>query len=493
MLVPVILAGGSGTRLWPLSRQQYPKQFLKLFGDQTMLQQTLLRLNGIPHLADPIIVCNEDHRFTVAEQLQEIDLKGSIILEPAARNTAPAIALAALQANTISPDSVLLVLPADHLIKNIEVFHQAIATAVESASEGNLVTFGIVPARPETGYGYIEVNGGKPLSPGMERMPREGRSPKRLTGGGKPIQSASGVLRFVEKPDLETAKQYLDAGNYLWNSGMFVFQSNTYIEALKEHAIDCFEAAKSAFNQKTTDVDFIRIEKEAFEASPNISVDYAVMEKSDKVTCVPLDANWSDVGCWKSYWESADKDEQGNFQIGDAITVDTQDTFVYSQDKLVTTLGVKDLVVVNTADAVMVVHKDHAQSVKDVTAELQKAERTEHINHRKVNRPWGNYDSVDFGDRFQVKRIEVKPGASLSLQMHHHRAEHWIVVKGTAIVQRGEEEIILSENESTYIPLGVKHRLSNPGKMPLEIIEVQSGSYLGEDDIVRFEDTYGRN
>ncbi len=469
MLVPVILAGGSGTRLWPLSRQQYPKQFLKLFGDQTMLQQTLLRLNGISDLADPIIVCNEDHRFTVAEQLREIGLKGSIILEPAARNTAPAIALAALQANTISPDSTLLVLPADHLIKNIEAFHQAIATAVESASEGNLVTFGIVPTRPETGYGYIEVN------------------------GGKPIQSASGVLRFVEKPDLETAMQYLDAGNYLWNSGMFVFQANVYIKALTQHATDCFEAAKSAFNQKTTDVDFIRIEKEAFEASPNISIDYAVMEKSDKVTCVPLDANWSDVGCWKSYWESADKDEQGNFQIGDAITVDTQDTFVYSQDKLVTTLGVKDLVVVNTADAVMVVHKDHAQSVKDVTAELQKAERTEHINHRKVNRPWGNYDSVDFGDRFQVKRIEVKPGASLSLQMHHHRAEHWIVVKGTAIVQRGEEEIILSENESTYIPLGVKHRLSNPGKMPLEIIEVQSGSYLGEDDIVRFEDTYGRN
>jgi mannose-1-phosphate guanylyltransferase/mannose-6-phosphate isomerase len=476
MIIPVILAGGSGTRLWPLSRQQYPKQFLKLFGDQTMLQQTLLRLKGLADLADPIIVCNEDHRFTVAEQLQEVNIKGSIILEPAARNTAPAIALAAeLALVDANDDPILLVLPADHLIKNIEGFHLAIIEAVASAQSGNLVTFGIVPTRPETGYGYIEIDSGQ-----------------RSAVCSEPTPSACDVLRFVEKPDLPTAQQYLNAGNYLWNSGMFVFKAKHYLKALKQHSPASQSAANAAFNKKTVDADFIRVDKTSFESAPNISIDYAVMEKSDSVTCVPLNAAWSDVGCWKSYWETADKDNQGNINIGDVISVKTKNTMVYSNDKLVSTLGVEDLVIVSTPDATLIVHKDHAQGVKEVTKVLSDAERSEHINHRKVNRPWGYYDSVVFGERFQVKRIQVKPGASLSLQMHHHRAEHWIVVKGTATVQRGEEKITLTENESTYIPLGIKHRLSNPGKMPLEIIEVQSGSYLGEDDIVRYDDTYGR-
>lgn len=468
-LIPVILAGGSGTRLWPLSRQQYPKQFLNLFGEQTMLQQTLLRLIGINELLDPIIVCNEDHRFIVAEQLHQVGIKGSIILEPLARNTAPAIALAALKANEIHPNATLLVLPADHLIKNIEAFHNAIEVAVNSAQSGTLATFGIVPSRPETGYGYIQ------------------------TRVDNSKLSVFEVEQFVEKPELLTAEEYLRAGNYLWNSGMFAFTTSSIISALETHQPDCLKASQIAFDKSQTDIDFLRIDKESFAKSPNVSIDYAVMEKSDNVVCVPLDASWSDVGCWKSYWEISDKDANGNVGVGDVISVDTKNTIAFSEDKLLSTMGVEDLVVVNTQDAVLVAHKNQAQCVKNITDILKKSNRREHINHRKVNRPWGYYDSIDFGERFQVKRIQVKPGASLSLQMHHHRAEHWIVVKGTAIVKREEEEIILSENESTYIPLGVKHRLLNPGKLPLEIIEVQSGSYLGEDDIVRFEDTYSRN
>lgn len=469
MLVPVVLAGGSGTRLWPLSRQQFPKQFLKLFGNESMLQQTLLRLNGFPDLAEPIVVCNEEHRFAVAEQLQQIKIKGSILLEPTARNTAPAIALAALHAKQVSGENpTLLVLPADHLIKDIKSFHSAIERAVESANNGNLVTFGIVPNLPEIGYGYIKCAKSNAASRTIE------------------------VEKFVEKPDLQTAEQYLAEGSYLWNSGMFVFKANDYLNALSSHGKECFDASQSAYSKSIVDLDFLRINSTEFSKSPNISVDYAVMECASNVHCVPLKAGWSDVGCWRSYWEAQDKDENGNSIVGDAITVSTKNTLIYSQDKLVATIGLDNIVVINTADAVLVIDKTHAQSVKQAIEFLIKADRTEHITHREVQRPWGSYDSIDFGERFQVKRITVKPGASLSLQMHHHRAEHWTVVTGTALVQVDEKEILLSENESTYIPLGVKHRLSNPGKMPLELIEVQSGAYLGEDDIVRFEDTYNR-
>lgn len=469
MLIPVILAGGSGTRLWPLSRQQHPKQFLNLFGDQSMLQQTLLRLQGIPDLADPIVVCNEDHRFTVAEQLKDIGLKGDIILEPVARNTAPAIALAALQAKKISNDATLLVLPADHLIKNIEAFHSAIDIALQCAEGGSLVTFGIVPTRPETGYGYIEANASAVNT------------------------SIVKVKQFVEKPDKATAEKYLADGNYFWNSGMFVFGAGSFLDQLKEHCKESIAPVSSSFINAASDIDFIRVDSVAFSGSPNISIDYAVMEKSDNVHCVPLDVGWSDVGCWRSYWEANDKDENGNSLIGDTLPISTKNTLIYSKDKLVSTIGVENLVIINTADAVLVIDKKHAQNVKETIDQLKEADRTEHATHREVHRPWGSYDSIDFGERFQVKRITVKPGASLSLQMHYHRAEHWIVVRGTATVQRGKEEILLSENESTYIPLGVTHRLTNPGKLPLELIEVQSGSYLGEDDIVRLDDAYRRN
>ncbi|GAB1258035.1 mannose-1-phosphate guanylyltransferase/mannose-6-phosphate isomerase [Aurantivibrio plasticivorans] len=470
MIVPVILAGGSGTRLWPLSRQQAPKQFLKMFGDQTMLQQTIRRLEGLPDLAEPIVVCNEDHRFTVAEQLRGIGIKGQIILEPAARNTAPAIALAALQAKQMNKDEdpTLLVLPADHLIDEIAEFHRSIFLAIEKAAERALVTFGVVPTRPETGYGYIEVQG--------------------KVEAGRP----SKALRFVEKPDTETAEEYLSQGSFLWNSGMFVFTADAYLESLEKYSSECYTFAKSSIGTAKSDLDFIRVDKDEFGQSPNISIDYAVMEKSDQVYSVPLDAGWSDVGCWRSYWDAQKKDADGNSIHGDAIAISTTNTLVHSADKLVATIGVDNLVVVTTSDAVLVINKNRAQDVKSAISLLSDRDRTEHLSHRKVYRPWGAYDSIDCGDRFQVKKITVNPGASLSLQMHHHRAEHWIVVKGTALVQKGEDTIMLSENQSTFIPLGVTHRLSNPGKMPLELIEVQSGSYLGEDDIVRYEDTYGR-
>lgn len=466
-VIPVILAGGSGTRLWPLSRKNYPKQLINLFGDSSLLQQTIDRLKGIPGLGKPIIVCNEEHRFTVADQLQEIGVEGQIVLEPVARNTAPAIAVAAHKAHAENTQATLVVLPADHLIKDIANFESSMSTAIDAASAGNLVTFGISPSRPETGYGYIKT------------QPDE-------------TSTAKTVSSFVEKPDAETAQKYLADGSYYWNSGMFVFRAGSFLDELKKLNSECYDAALEALNNAANDLDFIRLNQAAFEKSPNISIDYAVMEKSDNVVCVPLTSDWSDVGCWKSYWESSEKDSDGNTRIGDTITSDTQNSLLFSQDKLIATVGVKDLVIVNTADAVMIAHKDKAQSVKELTDQISALQRDEHINHREVHRPWGSYDSVDNGHRFQVKRIVVKPGAKLSLQMHHHRAEHWIVVKGTAIVQRGEEEIVLSENQSTFIPLGVKHRLTNPGRIPLEIIEVQSGAYLGEDDIVRFEDTYGR-
>ncbi|MGI1677483.1 MAG: mannose-1-phosphate guanylyltransferase/mannose-6-phosphate isomerase [Cellvibrionaceae bacterium] len=469
MLIPVILAGGSGSRLWPLSRQQFPKQFLSLFGEHSMLQQTLLRLNGLEGLSDPIIVCNEDHRFTVAEQLQKIGIKGSIVLEPIARNTAPAITLAAMLANDIDPDAKLLVLAADHLIKDVDVFQAAVTAASQCADKGNLVTFGVVPTRPETGYGYINTD--------------------KNSGD---VKTGLKTKRFVEKPDLKTAEKYLADGNYFWNSGMFVFTAAAFLNSLQEYNKECFNTVSASLKNKTTDIDFIRVDKEEFSKAPDISVDYAVMEKAKNVYCIPLDAGWSDVGCWRSYWDAQEKDENGNSLVGDAMAISTKNTLIYSKDKLVSTIGVENLVVVNTADAVLVIDKKCAQDVKSAIELLKKEDRSEHITHREVHRPWGAYDSIDNGERFQVKRITVKPGASLSLQMHHHRAEHWIVVSGTAIVQKGDEELMLSENQSTYIPLGVTHRLTNPGRLPLELIEVQSGSYLGEDDIVRFDDTYGR-
>jgi mannose-1-phosphate guanylyltransferase/mannose-6-phosphate isomerase len=471
LIIPVILAGGSGTRLWPLSRKHYPKQLLKLFGDKTMLQQTLLRLQGVPNLAPPIVVCNEEHRFMVAEQLHEIgQQKSSIILEPIARNTAPALALAAIHARTLDDDSVLLVLSADHMIKEVEIFQAALSKAIDAANVGHLATFGVQPTRPETGYGYIKTTASSSLP--AKFLP---------------------VTQFVEKPDLVTAEKYLAEGCYYWNSGMFVFQTKVFLQELQLQSPEVVVAAEQAKVWAVQDLDFIRVDKESFAQAPNISIDYALMEKSQNVVCVPLDAGWSDVGDWKSFWDLSDKDAAGNSLIGDSIDIDSTNTLVFSQDKLVATLGVNNLMIINTPDAVLVADKSQAQQVKSIITQIEKQNRSEHLQHREIYRPWGCYDAIDTGDRYQVNRIRVKPGGSLSLQIHHHRAEHWIVVKGTALVQKGDETILLSENESTYIPVGTQHRLSNPGKIPLEIVEVQSGPYLKEDDVVRYEDSYGRS
>lgn len=470
MIVPVILAGGSGTRLWPLSRQHFPKQLLKLFGDRTMLQQTILRLEGLENISSPIVVCNVEHRFMVAEQLHELGINdAAILLEPLARNTAPALALAALHAKTLHENPVLLVLSADHMIRKVDVFQEAVRKAVDVAASRHLVTFGVKPSHPETGYGYIKAN------------------QKESVLGSWPVE------RFVEKPNLPTAEQYLAEGCYFWNSGMFVFEADTFLDELNQQSGDVIDFAMKSLNNAVRDLDFIRVDKVAFADAPNISVDYALMEKSHNVFCVPLDAGWSDVGDWKSYWEVSDKDQQGNSFIGDVIGLESTDTLVFSQHKLVATIGVNNLMVINTPDAVLIADKSKAQQVKSVIGEIEKQSRKEHLQHREIYRPWGCYDAIDDGDRYQVNRIRVKPGASLSLQLHHHRAEHWIVVKGTALVQRGDETMLLSENESTYIPVGIKHRLSNPGKIPLEIVEVQSGPYLDDDDVIRYEDSYGRS
>ena len=471
MIIPVILAGGSGTRLWPMSRQHYPKQLLKLFGDKTMLQQTILRLNGVANLAPPIVVCNEEHRFMVAEQLHEIGQgRGSIILEPVARNTAPALALAAIHAKSLAENPILLVLSADHMIKDVNAFHIALDDAITAAQSGHLATFGVNPTRPETGYGYIKT---------------------------KMDSSAASIFypvaQFVEKPDLLTAEKYLAEGCYYWNSGMFVFQTNIFLSELAQQSSDVVHAAEQAKLKAVQDLDFIRVDRESFSQAPNISIDYALMEKSNNVVCVPFNAGWSDVGDWKSFWDLSEKDESGNSLIGDSIDIGSTNTLVFSQDKLVATLGVNNLMIINTPDAVLVADQSQAQQVKSIITRIEKQKRSEHLQHREIYRPWGCYDAVDTGDRYQVNRIRVKPGGRLSLQIHHHRAEHWIVVKGTALVQKGEETILLSENESTYIPVGTKHRLSNPGKIPLEIIEVQSGPYLKEDDVIRYEDSYGRS
>jgi len=463
-IVPVILSGGSGTRLWPLSREAYPKQFLPLVGDDTMLQATWKRVASIAGAA-PIVVANQEHRFMAAEQLRECKVQPqALILEPVGRNTAPAIAIAALQALASGDDALLLVLPSDHVVRNEAAFHAAVKQAAIAAESGKLVTFGIVPTAPETGYGYI----------------------KAATGEG-----VRAVDRFVEKPDLATAEQYVASGEYFWNSGMFLFKASRYLKELEALQPAILSACRQALDKAARDNDFIRLDAEAFAASPNDSIDYAVMEKTADAAVVPLDAEWNDVGSWSALWEVSDKDADGNACHGDVIALDCRDSYAYG-NRLIAMVGLQDVVVVETDDAVFVGHKDRVQDVKEIVGQIKRDGRSEAAAHRKVYRPWGAYDSIDNGARFQVKRITVKPGATLSLQMHHHRAEHWIVVSGTAEVTRGDEVILLSENQSTYIPLGVTHRLKNPGKLPLELIEVQSGSYLGEDDIVRFEDSYGR-
>lgn len=465
---PVIMAGGSGTRLWPLSRSGYPKQFLSFYeGGQTMLQSTLLRLQGMNTKA-PIIICNEEHRFLAAEQMRVIGQeKTSILLEPVGRNTAPAIALAALHAQKQSgKDAVLLVLAADHFIADVEAFQHAVQCAEPLAQANKLVTFGIVPARAETGYGYIEK--GKPCNDGFE------------------------VQRFVEKPDALTAHNYVESGCFLWNSGMFMFKVSSYLQALEQHAPQILDACQAAMQAAEADLTFIRVQKQAFKNCPSDSIDYAVMEKTDAAVVVPLDAGWSDVGSWSALADVGLKDGAGNVCTGDVIVYDCADSYIHASNRLVASIGLQHVVVVETKDAVLVASKERVQDVKKVVEQLKAEGRSEHLTHREVYRPWGEYDSIDHGSRYQVKRITVKPGAKLSVQMHHHRAEHWIVVSGTAKITNGEKTYMLTENQSTYIPVGQVHALENPGKIPLELIEVQSGSYLGEDDIVRFEDLYGR-
>jgi mannose-1-phosphate guanylyltransferase/mannose-6-phosphate isomerase len=467
MLVPVILSGGAGTRLWPLSRELHPKQLLALIGRNTMLQETILRLAGVEAGA-PIVVCNETHRFLVAEQLRAIQCTSrAIVLEPMGRNTAPAIALAAHAALAgDEADPLLLVLPADHVIRDIEKFHAAIEIASAAARADALVAFGIVPTAPETGYGYIR------------RGERNGDSYR--------------IAEFVEKPDVERARKFLSSGDYYWNSGMFLFRARRYLDELERHAPDIASACGNAFASATRDLDFTRLTASAFEACRSESIDYAVMEKTADAVAVPLDAGWSDVGSWASLHSVCAQDSQNNSLIGDVVAEDTEGSYIYAESRLVATVGLRDFVVVETKDAVLVAPKDRVQDVKKLASRLKSAGRYEHALHREVFRPWGSYDSIDNGERFQVKRLVVRPGGVLSLQMHHHRAEHWVVVSGTARITRGEETFLLEENQSTYIPIGVRHRIENPGRIALHIIEVQSGSYLGEDDIVRFEDRYGR-
>jgi len=463
---PIIMCGGSGTRLWPLSRAQFPKQFLPLVNDTSMLQDTLARL-PVKHQA-PVFICNEDHRFLVAEQVKQVKCNNAtILLEPQGRNTAPAVALAALNALEKNSDALLLVLAADHVIKNTEEFHQAVSVAAMSAQQGKLVTFGIVPTHAETGYGYIKQ-------------------------GNEKGDGTYQVAKFVEKPNEETAQAYLASGEYLWNSGMFLFKASRYIEELEKFRPDILASCQEAMTKVEKDLDFTRPDREAFLQCADESIDYAVMEKTEDAVVVPLDAGWSDVGSYSALWEVCQQDEQQNVLKGDVIAHDTRNSYIHSQNKLIATLGVENLVVIDTPDAVLVADKDKVQNVKEIVNELKAHQRPETKLHREVYRPWGKYDSVDHGERFQVKRITVNPGAKLSVQMHHHRAEHWIIVSGTAKVTLDGETILLSENQSTYIPIGVVHALENPGKLPLEMIEVQSGSYLGEDDIVRFEDRYGR-
>ncbi|PSU32587.1 mannose-1-phosphate guanylyltransferase/mannose-6-phosphate isomerase [Photobacterium phosphoreum] len=465
MLLPVIMAGGSGSRLWPLSRTLYPKQFLSIISKATMLQETVKRLDGIEH-RDPVFICNEEHRFIVAEQLRLGGLNNSgIILEPVGRNTAPAIALAALKALTDGDDPLLLVLAADHVIQNSDAFLASIEHAIVEAEKGSLVTFGIVPLKPETGYGYIR-------------------------RGVQISDNAYKVNAFVEKPDLITAQEYIATNEFYWNSGMFLFKASRYLAELEKYSPEILRVCQSAFDSNRIDLDFIRLNETLFSSCPDDSIDYAVMEKTQDAVVVPMDANWSDVGSWSSLWEVNPKDVDGNAIRGDVLTQNTTNSYIYSQNKLVATVGVEDLIIVETKDAVLVAHKDKVQDVKGIVEQLKAANRDEYLQHREVYRPWGTHDQIAEGDRFHVKHVMVKPGERTATQMHYHRTEHWVVVKGTAKVINGDKTFLLSENESTYIPIGTPHSIENPGQIPLELIEVRSGAYLSENDVVRLED-YG--
>ncbi|MFP4392542.1 MAG: mannose-1-phosphate guanylyltransferase/mannose-6-phosphate isomerase [Desulfohalobiaceae bacterium] len=470
MIVPAILCGGSGTRLWPLSRELYPKQFLPLYGERTLLQETILRLQGIPDLDRPIYVCNQEHRFLVAEQVRSLDLEpGPVVLEPEGRNTAPAAAVAALLASQSDPQALLLVLPADHVLKETDRFQEAVRAGTMAAQSGALVTFGVVPDKPETGYGYIQK--------------------------GSVWNDAEQVFQvdsFVEKPDLETAQAYVQSGDYLWNSGMFLFRADKYLEELQRLAPEILSCCRQAVKKARQDLDFLRLDFENFQHCPADSLDYAVMEKTADAVVVPLQAGWSDVGSWSALWDISDKDQQENVFKGQVLARDVRGSFVQSDSRLVGLLGVQDLVLVDTKDALLVASKSRVQEVKQLVQALKQENSPCVSLHSRVYRPWGSYEGVDQEQRFQVKRITVKPGQVLSLQKHYHRSEHWVVVRGTARVVKGEEEIILTEDQSVYIPLGTLHRLENPGRIPLELIEVQTGSYLGEDDIERIEDVYGR-
>jgi len=470
MIVPVILAGGSGTRLWPMSRALYPKQLIDIYNDHTMLQNTLLRLNGIGEQGPPVVICNDAHRFMTAEQLRQMDLDDfQIILEPCGRNTAPAIALAALNLEGREDDPVMLVLPADHVIDDTQAFWQVISEGENLARNGALVTFGIVPESPETGYGYIQ------KGTALENNAR-----------------AFTIDRFVEKPDLETAEKYLDSGDFCWNSGMFMLKTSAILKELEIQAPQMLASCRNAIEKGSRDLDFFRVDKESFAAIEGDSIDYAVMEKTEKGVVLPLDAGWNDLGSFDALWQTGEKDNKENVTSGDVLVHNVTDTYIHAENRLVAAVGLEKFVIVETTDAVLVSPRDQVQDVKKIVTQLKEKNREEAVNHAKVYRPWGNYETIDMAHRYQVKRITVKTGAKLSLQKHHHRAEHWTVVSGTAIVTKGEDEILLKEDESIYIPLGTMHRLENPGKIPLELIEVQSGSYLGEDDIVRFDDVYGR-
>lgn len=470
MIVPVILAGGSGTRLWPLSRELYPKQLIDIYNENTLLQNTVLRLEGIEMMGAPIVVCNEAHRFMTAEQLRKIAIDPcAIILEPVGRNTAPAIALAALKAMENKEDPILLVLPADHVIEKTDDFHAAIQVGFQYAEKDNLITFGIIPGSPETGYGYI----------------KKGDLLDKDTGISK-------IEKFVEKPDLSTARKYIESGSYCWNSGMFMFQASGIIKALEKHAPDIMSLCREAIATGVQDLDFFRLSPEGFGDIPSDSIDYAVMEKTSKGIMIPLDVGWNDLGSFDALWQTGEKDGNLNVIKGDVLTHDVKESYISSESSLIAAVGIEKFVIVETKDAILVAPRDRVQDVKKIVKQLKDLNRDESVTHRKVYRPWGSYETIDIEPRFQVKRITVKPGAKLSLQKHFHRAEHWTVVSGSAIITKGEEQLLLKEDESIYIPLGTLHRLENPGKIPLELIEVQSGSYLGEDDIVRFDDVYGR-
>ena len=469
-LTPVILSGGIGSRLWPISREEYPKQLLSLIGKDTMIQQTAERIKDYASASAPLVICNEAHRFIIAEQLREKEIEPvAIMLEPVGRNTAPATAIAALKIIAQNPDGVMLILPADHIIRDVNAFHRAIDCAMKAANKGYLVTFGITPDKPETGYGYI-------------------KQADRLEN----IDGAYKIEHFVEKPDTNTAEHYLQDGGYFWNSGMFVFKAQTYLDALTQFEPEIISACKSALLESMEDLDFLRLEKEAFMKSPSISIDYAVMEKTDKAVIVPVEMGWSDVGSWSALWELSDKNRDDNVCVGDVLTHHATGNYVRNDSMLTALVGVDNIVVVVTDDAVLVADKHQVQDVKYIVNQLKTQERPERMNHRKVYRPWGYYDSLFNGTRAQVKELSIKPGAKLSLQKHFHRAEHWVVISGTALVTRDDDQFELSENESVFIPRGAVHRIENPGKVPLKIIEVQSGEYLGEDDIVRIEDDFGR-